>query len=115
MRVVVDPIAIFDGRCDQPSITEDPESGKCVVTIDAASHWVDFERIPGRHTNDSEQQLWFPGDRFFEHVHAQAREVIWGRPSAAGAAPAVAVTAGSTDRFDEDTGGIRRPAGREYE
>lgn len=76
--VVIDPVPIFDGRCDSPSIDEDPENGKCLVTLTAAQHWVDFERRPGRHTNHEEQQLWFPGDRFFEFVSGLNREIKWG-------------------------------------
>jgi len=62
-RVVVDPISIFDGRADSPVIEEDPGSGKCTVTLSAAQHWIDFERLPGRHTNDAEEQIFFPGDK----------------------------------------------------
>lgn len=82
MRVVVDPVAYFDGRCDQPNISEDPESGKCVVTIEAASHWGDVERRPGRHTNHEEQQLHFAGDRFFDRADKQQEQLIWGKETA---------------------------------
>ena len=76
--VVIDPIAIFDGRADSPMIEEDPDSGKCVVVLAAAQHWVDFERRPGRHTNHEEQQIWFPGDKGFEFVSGLNREIKWG-------------------------------------
>lgn len=76
--VVIDPIAIFDGRCDAPTIDEDPDSGKCTVTIAASQHWVDFERIPGRHTNDAEQQIHYPGDKGFQFVSNLNREIKWG-------------------------------------
>lgn len=76
--VVVDPVAIFDGRADSPIIDEDPDSGKCQVVLAAAQHWVDFERRPGRHTNHEEQQIWFPGDRGFEFVSGLNREIRWG-------------------------------------
>lgn len=76
--VMVDPLPIFDGRVDSPSIEEDPESGICSVTIAASSHWIDFERTPGRHTNHEEQQIWFPGDLGFEYVSLKSAQVIWG-------------------------------------
>jgi hypothetical protein len=77
--VVVDPFPIFDGRCDAPEINDDPESGTCTVSISASSHWVDFERKPGRHTNHEEQQIWFPGDQGFEFVSQLNKELTWGR------------------------------------
>lgn len=76
--VIVDPIPIFDGRMDSPLITENPADGKCVVSIHAASHWVDFERKPGRHTNDQEQQFFFPGDKCFEYSSQLNKEIKWG-------------------------------------
>lgn len=78
--LVVDPGPIFDGRMDAPVIDEDPASGQCTVMITAASHWTDFERTPGRHTNDAEQQIWFPGDKGFEFVSQLNKQIIWGRP-----------------------------------
>lgn len=76
--VIVDPLPIFDGRVDSPEIEEDPASGKCLVTLAASSHWIDFERTPGRHTNHEEQQIWFPGDLGFEYVSQLNREIKWG-------------------------------------
>jgi len=80
--VVASPVLIFDGRMDQPQIVEDPESGKCVVTVEAASHWVDWERRPGRHTNHEEHQIEYPGDDFFEYVSELNRPIVWGRETA---------------------------------
>ena len=76
--VVVDPIPIFDGRADSPIIEEDPSAGTCMVTLSAAQHWIDFERRPGRHTNDAEEQIWFPGDKGFEFVSSLNKPIKWG-------------------------------------
>lgn len=76
--VIVDPFPMFDGRCDAPVIAEDPGAGSSTVTITASSHWIDFERKPGRHTNDAEQQIWFPGDKGFEFVSQLNRQIKWG-------------------------------------
>jgi hypothetical protein len=76
--VVIDPVPIFDGRADSPIIDEDPSSGKCTVTLAAAQHWIDFERRPGRHTNDAEEQIWFPGDKGFEFVSSLNKQIKWG-------------------------------------
>lgn len=76
--LMIDPLPIFDGRVDAPEIAEDPATGACTVTIAASSHWIDFERTPGRHTNHEEQQLWFPGDLGFEYVSQLNRQIKWG-------------------------------------
>ena len=76
--VVVDPIPILDGRCDAPSIVEDPDSGLCTVVLTAGNHWIDFERKAGRHTNHQEQQLHYPGDLFFEFVSQINKPIKWG-------------------------------------
>jgi hypothetical protein len=77
-NVLVDPVPILDARCDAPEIAEDPDSGMCTVSISVSSHWVDFERKPGRHTNHQEQQIWFPGDLGFEYVSELNKEIKWG-------------------------------------
>ena len=76
--LIVDPVPILDGRCDAPEIAEDPVSGTCTVTLSCGSHWIDFERKPGRHCNHAEQQIWFPGDNGFEYVSQLNREIKWG-------------------------------------
>jgi hypothetical protein len=77
--VLVDPIPIFDGRCDAPVINEDPDAGSCTITLSASSQWIDFERTPGRKTNSADQQLWFPGDLGFEYVSQLSRDITWGK------------------------------------
>jgi hypothetical protein len=51
-----DPVMIFDGRIDKPVVSDDPDNG-VVIGCSASSHWVDYERRGGRHTNHSEQQF----------------------------------------------------------
>ncbi|MFM7009311.1 MAG: hypothetical protein ACKO0Z_08290 [Betaproteobacteria bacterium] len=76
--VVLDPIPVLDGRIDQPVIAEDPTAGTCTVTVTVGSHWVDFERKSGRHTNDAEQKLFFAGDTGFRLIGASRADVKWG-------------------------------------
>ena len=91
--LVVDPFAIFDGRMDAPVISEDPGTdgggGQCTVVLTASSHWVDFQRTPGRHTNDAEQQIFFPGDLGFIYASEASRQISWGvaAPAAQTAVP----------------------------
>lgn len=76
--VIIDPVPILDGRCDAPEIVEDPDSGLCTVTVPCGSHWIDFERKPGRHANHQENQIHFPGDLFFEYVSEINKQIKWG-------------------------------------
>jgi hypothetical protein len=76
--VIADPVLIFNGRINKPGITEDPGAGTCTLSVEAASQWVDFERIPGRHSNDTEQQIWFSGDRGFEFASDKTTQLKWG-------------------------------------
>jgi len=76
--VIVDPIAIFDGRVDSAQTEEDPSAGTCSVTLTAADDWVDFERLNGRHTNPTEQQALFPSDLGFQYVDMINKQIQWG-------------------------------------
>ena len=58
-------ILVFDGRLDQPRVAEDFAARKATLAVSASSHWSDFEAIGGRHTNDTEHQILYPGDDFF--------------------------------------------------
>ena len=79
MALITDPILIFSGRLNQPSITENPDAGTSTVSLTATSHWVDFERRPSRHTNHAEQQIHFSGDKGFEFASEITKEITWGR------------------------------------
>lgn len=77
--LVGDPVKIFSGRMSEPVISEDPDGGRCTVSLSASSYFADFERRPGRHTNHSEQQAYFLGDRFFEGWGSPDQDLVWGR------------------------------------
>ena len=77
--LISDPILIFDGRMDSPSISEDPDAGTSIVSVTCTNAWVDFERRPGRKTNHEEQQIWFSGDMGFEFASEITKEILWGR------------------------------------
>ncbi len=79
--LVVDPILIFEGRMDQPMISEDVDSGQSTVSVSATNAWVDFSRKTGRHTNHEETQIHFSGDKGFEFSSEIVADVIWGRPN----------------------------------
>jgi hypothetical protein len=79
LTLVSDPLLIFSGRMHKPVIQENPDEGTCTLAIEAASHWVDFERRSGRHTNHAEQQVWFAGDKGFEFASEVMKDIPWGR------------------------------------
>lgn len=76
--VVTDPLLLFDGRMDAMPIQDDPDGGTCTIACSATNQWSDFERRPGRHTNNNEQQALFIGDRFFEFAGQANRQIKWG-------------------------------------
>ncbi len=76
--LVADPVTIFDGLMDAPSIEEDPASNTCTVALTAASIESDIMRVPGRHTNDAEQQIYFPGDTGFRWMANTNKQLTWG-------------------------------------
>ena len=72
------PVEIFRGYMDGPTILHDPDAGSCVIAIPCSSHWADFERRNGRHTNNASQQLHFPDDRGLEYASVIAdAEIVW--------------------------------------
>jgi len=77
--VIADPIIIFQGRMDGPSIAEDPDSGTSTVTVRGTPAFADFGRKPGRHTNYEEQQFYFPSDEGMEFVSEIPKVISWGR------------------------------------
>ena len=78
-RVVhADPVLIFDGRMNRPTVVTDPDSGTVVCTVEGVSHWTDFERRKGRHSNNVEQQSHFPGDLGFANVASLPDQIFWG-------------------------------------
>jgi len=78
MSVISSPVLIFNGRINKPGLTENPVDGTCTLAVEASSHWVDFQRIPGRHTNHTEQQIWYSGDKGFEFASDRTSQLKWG-------------------------------------
>lgn len=75
--LVADPLEVFKGRIDGYTFTED--DGSASLVWECVSHFADFDRISGRHTNDDEQQLHFSSDRGFEFAAVTAIDIKWGR------------------------------------
>lgn len=69
---------IFSGEMDEPYIAEDPDSGKATIAVNASS-FSDFQQLRGRHTNNEEQQLHFPGDLGLILSSEVNKPALWGR------------------------------------
>jgi len=73
------PALVFDGRLDQPRLVEDWQSKSATLGVSASSHWSDFDASGGRHTNDTEHQVLFPGDTFFVNSTETQKDIKWGK------------------------------------
>ena len=78
-QLIGSPVLVFDGRLDQPRVVEDWQSKKATLAVSASSHWSDFEAIGGRHTNNTEHQILYPGDDFFAPSAETQKDVKWGK------------------------------------
>lgn len=76
---VDDPILVFDGRAESPSVKEDFKSKTAQISLTVTNHWSDFQLGRGRKTNDNDQQTYFPGDRFFQYAKDVEKDIKWGR------------------------------------
>ena len=81
-QTVGSPLLIFDGRIDRPIINDDGRS--CTVGCTASSHWADYDRRAGRHTNFDEQIYWSlrmvnpSTDKGFEFTGNSIKDLKWG-------------------------------------
>ena len=73
---VIDTFEIYKGFVEGMSITDSGETSS--VNFSIANHWVDFERIEGRATNNSSQQNFFDSDLGFEFSDQVNKRIVWG-------------------------------------
>tara|TARA_R110000822_G_scaffold104947_4_gene232187 strand:- start:5416 stop:7167 length:1752 start_codon:yes stop_codon:yes gene_type:complete len=83
-QVIANPINIFEGNMDNPSIAEDATNGRSIISVAVANQFVDFEKTSGRFTNYENQKLFFPNDRGFEYASEIIKDVPWGSEFDAG-------------------------------
>jgi len=77
--LLADPVQIFAGRMDQPSISDQGETA--TVSLSAESRLADLQRNRERRFTDLDQKNLFPGDKGLAYIAAlQEMEINWGVP-----------------------------------
>ena len=76
--LIADPVLIFQGNMNTPSIHEAEDQGMCTVSISVANQFVDFEKTTGRYTNQASQQSVYPGDLGFNYASEIIKDIVWG-------------------------------------
>ena len=74
--IISNPILVFQGRMDEPSITMGQTAD---ITISLENRWADWDRPRLRRYNDADQQIEYPGDLGFQFVEQmETMELSWG-------------------------------------
>lgn len=79
LAVISSPVLIFEGRMNAPSIAIDPDTGTVICSVEVVSHWTDFEKKSGRHSNSAEQKKFFPNDKGFDQIEGIPDTIFWGK------------------------------------
>ena len=82
--LIADPVIVFSGFMDTMTISEN--GAYSTIGISVENKLVSFERSKVRRYTAEDQKIDHPTDKGFEFVTAIVqKEIIWGRPSPAGA------------------------------
>lgn len=77
--IIGEPVLLFDGLMDEPTIQDSPVDGSFLLGISASSVWRDFDQRNGMRTNNNTHQKIFPGDKGFEFAAQILDQIKWGR------------------------------------
>lgn len=76
--VINDPILLFAGKLDIPSITDEGEFAEISITYE--SRLIDLERARINRYTPEDQKRLFPGDLSMDYVPSiQEKKIVWGR------------------------------------
>jgi hypothetical protein len=79
-QVIEDPVQVFAGSLDVPTLTEGAETS--TLSITAENPLIDLNRAPNRRFTDVDQQIDYPGDTgFFQVQLLQDYDWVWPWPS----------------------------------
>lgn len=77
-QVINDPILLFSGKLDIPSISDEGEFAEITITYE--SRLIDLERPRINRYTPEDQKRLFPGDLGLDYVPSiQDKKVVWGR------------------------------------
>jgi hypothetical protein len=76
--IIGNPIKVFEGRLNNPTIQDDPINGSSVVTLTVSNYLSDFDKRPTRFTNHTQHKSLYPDDNFFSKWGKIDKEIIWG-------------------------------------
>lgn len=96
--LLTDPVQIFDGGMDVPSITDSGETSTIAITCE--SPLLSLNLAPSRRFDDPDQQIYFPGDLGMSFVNKLPNvQLFWPAPDTSGSPYPVsmAVTVASPD------------------
>ena len=75
--IIADPDPLFTGRADVMAITDD--GATATIDLSVESRLIDLQRARARRYEHEDQQIDYPGDKFFEYVTTiQDKQVKWG-------------------------------------
>ena len=75
--IIGTPVLIYDGRISEFDIIDTNDTS--TVELGVSSHWSDFEKKSGRHTNSNSQSLFFSSDKGFDFAANVVKDLKWGR------------------------------------
>jgi len=87
-NVIGDPVQIFQGALDVPTVTEGAETS--TISITCENPLIDLNRAPSRRFTDVDQQFYYPGDMgFFQVQLLQDYNFTWPAPIGSNSSDAV--------------------------
>lgn len=76
-NAVAHDIILFKGYINNFTAVQGLEGDTVQVQIDVSSHWVDFDRVSTRYTNQNSQHDFHASDNGFEYAVDVQKEVVW--------------------------------------
>tara|TARA_R110002074_G_scaffold96910_2_gene210447 strand:- start:2841 stop:3395 length:555 start_codon:yes stop_codon:yes gene_type:complete len=75
--IIGNPVMIYEGRMQAFSIKDDKNSS--TISLTAASHWADFNKVAGRTTNEESQRAAGFNGSGFRFAAKLIKDIKWGR------------------------------------
>jgi hypothetical protein len=92
-NVIADPLQIFSGRMDAPTIDEGAQQATIALSVE--NRLIDLNRSRERRYTNQDQQIDFPSDLGFQYVQSiQDWNGVWGKAGPGGIALPTGVAAG---------------------